>query len=281
MDKLTSPVVIDRILKTHDLHFNKRFGQNFLIDENTVERIVGAGGITSQDAVLEVGPGIGTMTRALAARVKKVVCVEIDKKLIPVLQETLGDLTNVEIVCGDVLKTEVGTYFDGPFKIVSNLPYYVTTPIIMGFLESELPITGMTFLIQKEVGERLCATPGTKAYGSLTIAANFYADTAIDFPVPASVFMPRPKVDSIVVSLTPRPPQVQVEDKETFFKLVRAGFANRRKTLINSLTANSEYAKETLLAALACAGIEPGIRGEKLTGEDFARLANALGKDRR
>ena len=254
MEKLTSPKVIEGILNKYDLHFNKRYGQNFLIDENIVRKIVEAGNVHKNDTVLEI----------------------------PVLAKTLEDCNNVEIIQGDILKTDIPGLLrtnlqKNPLKIVANLPYYVTTPIIMGFLESELPIEQMTFMIQKEVGERLCAEPGTKAYGSLTIAAQFYAETEISFYVPAAVFMPRPKVDSIVVTLKKRAePAIRVSDKKLFFQIVKASFLNRRKTLINGLQMNTDYSKERLLNALEKCGIAPGVRGETLTGEDFARLANTL-----
>lgn len=282
MEKLTSPRVIEALLKKYDLHFNKRFGQNFLIDENIVRKIVQAGDVNGGDLVLEIGPGIGTMTSILSEYAGKVVSVEIDTKLIPVLKETLKDCENVEIIQGDILKTDIngilGENLDKmPLKVVANLPYYITTPIIMGLLESDLPIEGMTFLIQKEVGERLCGEPGTKAYGSLSIAAQFYADISIDFMVPAQVFIPRPKVDSIVVTLKKlKEPKISLKDKKLFFKVVKASFLNRRKTLINGLMMNTQYEKGLLLDVLAECGIEPGIRGETLTGEDFGRIANAL-----
>ncbi|MEF9918157.1 MAG: rRNA adenine dimethyltransferase family protein, partial [Eubacterium sp.] len=201
---------------------------------------------------------------------------------IPVLEETMKEYDNVSVVCGDVLKTNISELLKEdlskmPLKIVANLPYYVTTPIIMGFLESDLPIERMTFMIQKEVGERLCAKPGTKAYGSLTIAAQFYADTAVSFYVPSGVFMPRPKVDSIVVTFQKlAEPRITLINKALFFKVVKASFLNRRKTLINGLMMNTEYEKELLLNVLDACGIAPGIRGETLKGEDFARIANTL-----
>ena len=285
MDKLSSPRIIEGILKKYDLHFNKRFGQNFLIDENIVEKIVLSGDVTKDDVVLEVGPGIGTMTQILARDAHAVVSVEIDKKLIPVLKDTLGEYDNVQIVEGDILKTDVYPYLKSGLdmgknlKIVANLPYYVTTPIIMGFLEGDLPIKKMTFMIQKEVGERLCAKPSTKAYGSLTIAAQYYADPQLDFYVPATVFMPKPNVDSVVITMDKREaPSFETKDKALFFKLVRAGFLNRRKTLINSLMGNTQYAKADLLSAMEKADIPSGIRGEALTGADFARLADHLEK---
>ncbi len=284
MEKLTSPRVIDALLKKYDLHFNKRFGQNFLIDENIVQKIVKAGDVGKGDLVLEIGPGIGTMTQALCDHAGKVVSVEIDKKLIPVLAETLKDCDNVEIIQGDILKCNVkeilgDDFAKMPLKVVANLPYYITTPIIMGFLESDLPIESMTFLIQKEVGERLCGVPGTKAYGSLSIVAQFYADITIDFEVPAHVFIPKPQVDSIVVTLKKLAvPKIELENKELFLSVVKASFLNRRKTLINGLTMNTSFDKEVLLEVLAVCQIAPGIRGETLTGSDFGRIANELNK---
>ena len=284
MEKLTSPRVIESLLKKYDLHFNKRFGQNFLIDENIVQKIVKAGDVSESDLVLEIGPGIGTMTQVLSDHAGKVITVEIDKKLIPVLDETLNECDNVEIVQGDILKTDVKAILEDhlgkmPLKIVANLPYYITTPIIMGFLESDLPIESMTFLIQKEVGERLCGVPGTKAYGSLSIVAQFYADISIDFDVPSYVFIPKPKVDSIVVTLKKlKTPKIELENKELFLAIVKASFLNRRKTLINGLTMNTSFDKAVLLEVLEVCQIAPGIRGETLTGSDFGRIANELNK---
>lgn len=265
----------------YGLHFNKRYGQNFLIDENILEKIVDVADIGPADTVLEIGPGIGTLTQELAGRAKRVVTVEIDKKLIPVLKDTLSDRPNVEVINRDFLKlteSELAACFGSEaVKVVANLPYYVTTPIIMKLLESPLTLSGMTFLVQKEVGQRICAAPGKKIYGSLSIAAQYFADPVIAFDVPAAVFMPRPKVDSIVITLQKRgmPPYIP-KDQTLFFALVRAAFLNRRKTLINSLSTNTSYDKETLLAAMETAGIDPGIRAEKLKGEDFSNLLNAL-----
>lgn len=281
MEKLTSPRVIKSILNEYDLYFNKRYGQNFLIDENIVNKIAETGEITRDDLILEIGPGIGTLTSALCKNAGKVISVEIDKKLIPVLNETLKEFENVEIIQEDILKLDIIKLLEKEmfcnFKIVANLPYYITTPIIMGFLEMDLDIEKMVFLIQKEVGERLCAAPGTKAYGSLSIAAQFYADVEIEFLVPAQVFMPKPKVDSIVVSMKKKKePDLIVDNRQMFFKIVKAGFNNRRKTLINSLTTNTNFTKEQVLQALNDCGISPGIRGEALTGQEFAQLANYL-----
>lgn len=281
MEKLTSPRVIKSILNEYDLYFNKRYGQNFLIDENIVNKIAETGEITRDDLILEIGPGIGTLTSALCKNAGKVISVEIDKKLIPVLNETLKEFENVEIIQEDILKLDIIKLLEKEmfcnFKIVANLPYYITTPIIMGFLEMDLDIEKMVFLIQKEVGERLCAAPGTKAYGSLSIAAQFYADVEIEFLVPAQVFMPKPKVDSIVVSMKKKKePDLIVDNRQMFFKIVKAGFNNRRKTLINSLTTNTNFTKEQVLQALNDCGISPSIRGEALTGQEFAQLANYL-----
>lgn len=266
----------------------KQFGQNFLTDENTVERIADAAGLGPEDTVLEVGPGIGTLTRALANRAGEVYAVEIDKKLIPVLENTLADLENVGIINEDIMKLDfedmLGDQLDemekrgGKLRIAANLPYYISTPVIMSFLESNLPFESMSFLVQKEVGERLAASPGSKAYGALSLAAQYYADVDVAFNVPATVFMPKPNVDSVVVTLS-RKKEAGPEnktDKKTFMELVRAGFANRRKTLINSLKTNTQYPQEMLLAMLEKAGIDPKIRAEKLTAADFARMADAL-----
>lgn len=286
--KLTSPTVIRGILEANDLKFMKQFGQNFLTDENTVERIADAAGLGPQDTVLEVGPGIGTLTRALADRAGEVYAVEIDKKLIPVLENTLADLSNVGIINEDIMKLDfedmLGDQLEemekrgGKLRIAANLPYYISTPVIMSFLESDLPFESMSFLVQKEVGERLAASPGSKAYGALSLAAQYYADVDVAFNVPATVFMPKPNVDSVVVTLTRKKEEgpENKTDKKTFMELVRAGFANRRKTLINSLKTNTSYPQEMLLAMLEKAGIDPKIRAEKLTAADFARMADAL-----
>jgi len=283
---LTSPKVIKEILKQYHLYFNKRLGQNFLIDDNIVNKIVEAGDVHEGDIVLEIGPGIGTMTKALAEKAFQVIAIEIDTKFIAVLHQTLKAYDNVEIINADVLKLDLKEVFfkedkvKRPIKVVSNLPYYITTPIIMRLLESDLPIERMTFLIQREVGERLSAVPGTKAYGSLSIVTQFYAQTEVAFFVPASVFMPKPKVDSIVVTFQKYiEPQIQITNQKTFFKIVKAAFLNRRKTLINSLNNNTDYSKETILIAMQNSDIDSGIRGETLTGKDFARLTNALERE--
>lgn len=276
--KLTSPKVIEALMAEHHLYFNKRFGQNFLIDQNILNKIVDAADINPQDTVLEIGPGIGTLTQALAERSGEVVTVEIDDRLIPVLNQTLADYSNVMLVHSDFLKWDFETVLKGKecLKAAANLPYYVTTPIIMSLLESDLPFEQMTFLVQKEVGERICSQPGTKSYGSLSIAAQFYADAETAFIVPAGAFMPRPKVDSAVITLKKREAAYDPGNKKAFFSIVKAAFLNRRKTLINSLSANTTYSKEEISEALEKTEIDPRVRAEKLSGEDFARLTAAL-----
>ncbi len=285
-EKLSSPTVIHELLDRYGLHFNKQFGQNFLTDANTVERIADAAQIGPEDVVLEVGPGIGTLTAALADRAHHVISVEIDKKLIPVLHETMADRDNVTIVCGDILKTDLHELL-APYiaegrhiRIAANLPYYITTPVIMNFLESGIPFAHMSFLVQKEVGERIAGKPGTKAYGSLSVAAQYYANVAQEFTVPATVFVPKPKVDSAVITLSPRS-MTDFEhsiDRKNFLTVVRAAFGNRRKTLLNSLFMNTGIDKETLTSVLTSCGIDPGVRAEKLSSEDFAKIADALYK---
>lgn len=281
MDKLSSPKVVKTILKEYDLYFNKRLGQNFLIDENIVRKIAEIGEISQEDLILEIGPGIGTLTQVISEKAGKVISIEIDKKLVVVLEDLFSDHNNVQIIHKDILKTDISALVEKEafkrVKMIANLPYYITTPIIMGLLESDLELEKMVFLIQKEVGERLCAKPGSKAYGSLSIAAQFYADIKIEFVVSAHVFIPKPKVDSIVVSFVKRKkPAVIVENKEFYFKIVKASFINRRKTLVNSLTTNTDLSKEEVIDALNACEIDLGIRGEALTAESFAKLANAL-----
>lgn len=289
MEKLTSPTVIRALMARHDLHFNKRYGQNFLIDSNIVYKIVQAGNVTEDDTILEIGPGIGTMTACLCENASQVIAVEIDKKLIPVLEETLNPYDNVTVINDDILNLIKLPDFDDilnpgnnseskqSLKVVANLPYYITTPIIMSLLESDLEFEQLTFLVQKEVGERICAVPGCKAYGSLTIACAYYAQTEIAFDVPADVFMPKPKVDSVVITLKKRQsPAYMPKDKAAFFRIIKAAFLNRRKTLLNGLNNNTSYSKDEILTALSVADIDPGIRAEQLSGDDFVRLTNAF-----
>ncbi|NLN98098.1 MAG: 16S rRNA (adenine(1518)-N(6)/adenine(1519)-N(6))-dimethyltransferase RsmA [Eubacteriaceae bacterium] len=279
MNKLTSPTTVQALLKKHNFRTSKRYGQNFIVDHNIVERIVDTAEITEEDIVLEVGPGIGTMTLALSERAAQVFAVEIDTHLIPILEETTAGRENITIHHGDILKTDVSALIgEGvPFKIVANLPYYITSPIIMGFLESDLPIQGMTYLIQKEVGDRLGAEPGTKEYGALTIACQYYAEVSVAFKVPPTVFIPRPRVDSAVLHLKKREvPPVEVASKEAFFKIVKASFMNRRKTLANGLQMNLGIPREITQTILESMGYPATLRGEKLSDMEFARLSNLL-----
>lgn len=278
--RLTSPTVIKQLMDKYEIHFNKRFGQNFLIDEHFLADIVDEGKLTKDDTVLEIGPGIGTMTRALSEVAGRVITVEIDQKLIPVLHETLADCDNVTLINADFLKLDLAEVLpkDKPVKVVANLPYYITTPIIMTLLQSGFDITRMVFLVQKEVGERICAEPGNKTYGALSVYCQYYADPRLAFTVPATVFMPRPNVDSVVIRMAALPDRGYAPtDEALFFKTVKAAFANRRKTLINSLSANlKSFDKPTILQALESADIDPKIRAEKLYPEDFCAIANAL-----
>lgn len=269
--------MIKGILEANDLHFVKKFGQNFLIDENIVAKIADAADLTKDDTVLEVGPGLGTLTRALSERAGQVYTVEIDKKLIPVLMQTLADKENVGIINEDVMKLDFESLLEGSgkLKIAANLPYYISTPVIMSFLESDLPFEQMTFLVQKEVADRLAASPGSKAYGSLSLAAQYYADVDVPFTVPAGVFMPKPNVDSAVVRLKKKEETIE-SDKKLFFQLVRAGFANRRKTLYNSLKSNLPYGADTVRELLERADINPSVRAETLSADDFAKMSLIL-----
>lgn len=285
MLKLSSPNTIKYIIKKYGFHFSKGLGQNFLIDENIVNKIVDGAEVTEDDYVLEIGPGIGVMTQALALRAKKVVAIEIDKSLLPVLDETLSGLDNVEIVSADVLdldlKALIAEKFDGKMpKVVANLPYYVTTPIIMKFLEEGIPVSDIVVMIQKEVAARMAAVPSTKAYGALSVAVQFYSEPSIITNVPRTVFMPAPNVDSIVIRMKIREkPPVDVIDKKLFFRVVRASFAKRRKTLSNTLSSDlAGFEKPEILEVLGQSGIDPQRRGETLSMEEFGLLANNFAK---
>lgn len=275
----TTRAIIDR----YGFTFQKRFGQNFLIDGSIIDHIVEGAGITKEDTVLEIGPGIGSLTQMMAEAAGKVIAVEIDKKLIPVLEDTLSDYTNVDIINEDILKLDLVKLCEDEgitsLKVVANLPYYITTPIIMGLLEKPLPIESITVMIQKEVAERMNAKAGTKSYGSLTIAVQYYAETSLVTQVPPGCFIPRPKVGSAVIKLTRRTsPIVTVTDEKLMFQLVKGGFAQRRKTFINSVTnsQNLPYSKEEILEVMEGMALDLRIRGERLTLENYATLANAL-----
>ena len=284
MAKLGNPQETIQVLQKHDFHFQKKFGQNFLIDPHVLDKIIEAAEVTKDDFVLEIGPGIGTMTQYLCEAARQVLAVEIDNNLIPILQETLSPYDNVEILHGDILKQDIHEiaekYNDKkPIKVVANLPYYITTPIIMGLLESHVPLANITVMVQKEVAQRMQAGPGTKDYGALSLAVQYYASPYLAANVPPNCFMPRPNVGSAVIRLTRfGETPVQVKDEKLLFRLIRASFNQRRKTLQNGLVNSQEldFTKEQVAAAIATLGVSPSVRGEALTLEQFAALANAL-----
>ena len=272
------------ILQKYDFNFQKKFGQNFLIDTHVLEKIMDSAEITKEDCVLEIGPGIGTMTQYLAERAGQVVVVEIDKNLIPILEDTLSAYDNVTIINNDILKVDINKITrelnEGkPIKVVANLPYYITTPIIMGLFESHVPLQSITIMVQKEVADRMQVGPGTKDYGALSLAVQYYAKPEIVAIVPPNCFIPRPNVGSAVIRLTRyENPPVEVEDERKMFALIRASFNQRRKTLVNGLTnaAELKLSKEQVLAALDQMGLPATIRGEALTLEEFAKLSNLI-----
>jgi len=285
---LGNPTNTIAVLNRYGFSFQKKFGQNFLIDENVVEKIVRDAGVTKDDFVLEIGPGIGTMTQILCENAREVVAVEIDDKLIPILMEdTLSWYDNVTVIHEDILKLDIvklANEHNGgkPIKVVANLPYYITTPIIMGLFESHVPLDSITIMVQKEVADRMQVGPGTKDYGALSLAVQYYAKPQILLNVPASCFMPRPNVDSAVIQLTRyEKPPVEVADEHLMFRLIRASFNQRRKTMTNSVGNSPELSvsKEQMAAALEKCGLSATVRGEALTLAQFAELANVLSED--
>lgn len=286
MAYLGTPSATKEIISKYSFAFQKKFGQNFLVDSNVLENIVTEAGITKDDFVLEIGPGIGTMTQYLCEAAGNVVAVEIDKMLIPILQDTLSGYNNVEVINQDVLKVDIKSLAEdknhgNPIKVVANLPYYITTPIIMGLFESGVPIESITIMVQKEVADRMQTGPGSKDYGALSLAVQYYAKTQVMMNVSAACFMPRPNVDSAVIKLIRhKEPVVHVLNEKLMFKIIRASFNQRRKTLLNGLKNASElnFSKEQITDAIKIIGKEENIRGEKLTLEDFANLANVLTK---
>lgn len=282
---LGNPQETIAVLKKYEFVFRKKFGQNFLIDTHVLQKIVGAAEISKNDVVVEIGPGIGTLTQYLAYGAKEVIAVEIDKALIPILSDTLSGYNNVTIMNEDILKVDMGKLVrekngGNPVKVVANLPYYITTPIIMGLFESRVPLESITVMVQKEVAERMQAGPGTKDYGALSLAVQYFAKPYIVANVPQNCFMPRPKIGSAVIRLTRHEkPPVAVKDEELMFRLIRASFNQRRKTLANGIKNYSElaFSKEEVEAAIEICGFPPAIRGEALRLEDFASLANCLG----
>lgn len=282
MATLGNPQKTIEIIQKYEFAFQKKFGQNFLIDTHVLEKIVDAAGVTADDCVLEIGPGIGTMTQYLAEHAGRVVAVEIDKHLIPILEETLKDYDNITIINDDILKVDINDlvekYNGGrPVKVVANLPYYITTPIIMGLFESGVPIDNITVMVQKEVAERMQTGPGSKDYGALSLAVQYYADAYIVANVPPNCFIPRPGVGSAVIRLTRhKESPVPVEDPALMFRLIRASFNQRRKTLQNGLNNSPEvpYSREEIVAGIESLGVSPQVRGEALTLEQFAALSN-------
>ena len=280
--KLSDQKKTIEVIQKYQFAFQKRFGQNFLIDAHVLEKIVNAAGITKDDCVLEIGPGIGTMTQYLAESAGQVIAVEIDTNLLPILTDTLKDYSNVKVINQDILKVDINElvkeYNNGrPIKVVANLPYYITTPIIMGLFESNVPIDNITVMVQKEVADRMQVGPGSKDYGALSLAVQYYASPYIVANVPPNCFIPRPNVGSAVIRLTRyQEPPVQVKDPKLMFKLIRASFNQRRKTLQNGLNNSPEisFSKEEITKAIESLGVSPSVRGEALSLEQFAQLAN-------
>lgn len=284
MDRIANASKTIEIIKKHNFSFQKRFGQNFLTDSHVLDRITDAADITEKDHVIEIGPGIGSMTQYLCERAGRVTAVEIDRDLIPILEETLRDYKNVRIINDDILKVDIDELLtvDGRItkaKVVANLPYYITTPIIMGLLEGHVPLESITVMVQKEVAERMTAGPGGKEYGALSLAVRYYTDPHIVANVPPNCFIPRPKVGSAVIKLDvyDKPP-VSVSDEALMFELIRAAFNQRRKTLANSIAnaAEIDFSKENVIKALTCLKLNENIRGEALDLVDYAHLTDAL-----
>ena len=283
---LGNPKYTIEVLQKYHFVFQKRFGQNFLIDEHVLEKIIESSGITKDDFVLEIGPGIGTMTQYLAEAAREVAAVEIDSSLIPILKDTLKDWDNVSVINNDILKTDIKRIADEknggkPVKVVANLPYYITTPIIMGLFEKNVPVDSITVMVQKEVADRMQVGPGTKDYGALSLAVQYYAKPEIVANVPPNCFMPRPKVGSAVIRLTRHEVMpVETKNEKLMFSIIRASFNQRRKTLANGLK-NSEllhFSKEEIEAAITACGWPLTIRGEALNLQEFARLTDELCK---
>lgn len=285
-EKLSNPQKTIEIIQKYEFTFQKKFGQNFLIDSHVLNKIISSADITKDDFVLEIGPGIGTMTQYLAEAAGRVLAVEIDKTLIPILHETLSSYDNVEVINEDVLKLDICKIVEEknggkPIKVVANLPYYITTPIIMGLLEAHVPVESITVMVQKEVAMRMQAGPGTKDYGALSLAVQYYCEPYIAANVPPNCFMPRPKVGSTVIRLTRySQPPVITEHEQLMFRLIRASFNQRRKTLANGLNnaPDLHYSKEQIAQAIEKLGVSANIRGEALTLEQFAKLADILAK---
>lgn len=286
MAELGNPQNTIEVLQKYRFNFQKKFGQNFLIDTHVLDKIIDASGVTEDEFVLEIGPGIGTMTQYLCERAREVVAVEIDKNLIPILSDTLKNYSNVTVINEDILKLDICKLAEEknqgkPIKVVANLPYYITTPIIMGLFESHVPIDSITIMVQKEVAERMQEKPGSKEYGALSLAVQYYAKPEIVANVPPNCFMPRPNVGSAVIRLTRHEkPPVEVEDEKLMFRIIRASFNQRRKTLANGLNNSPEIhlPKEVIQESIVSLGVPENIRGEALSLEQFAELSNEIGQ---
>ncbi len=280
--KLYSPVVIKEIIEKYGFKFSKSLGQNFLIDGNVIDNIIEGSNIGADDGIIEIGPGIGTLTQKLCESAGKVIAIELDNNLLPILEETLEGYNNVEVIHGDVLKVDLNQLIKEKLegrkvKVVANLPYYITTPIIMKLLEENLNIDKIVVMVQKEVALRMKAVPGGKDYGALSVAVQYYSEPKIIVDVPKNVFMPKPNVDSAVIMLDVyKESHIKVKDKKLFFNIVKAAFGKRRKTLLNALSSGIELKKEEVLAALEKSGIDPTRRGETLDITEFARLSDEI-----
>mgnify|MGYP002767775393 FL=1 len=287
MEKLSNPQVTIQTIKKYEFAFQKKFGQNFLIDDHVITKIINAAEITKDDLVLEIGPGIGTMTQYLAESARKVIAVEIDKNLIPILGATLAEYDNVTVINEDILKLDINRLVEEenagkPIKVVANLPYYITTPIIMGLFESHVPLQSITVMVQKEVADRMQVGPGSKDYGALSLAVQYYAKPYIAANVPPNCFIPRPGVGSAVIRLTRyEEPPVTVKDESLMFKLIRASFNQRRKTLQNGIANSPElpYSKAQVEKALEKMGLAANVRGESLTLAEFAKLSDIISEE--
>ena len=284
MDRLSSHQATKEVVQKHNFKFSKSLGQNFLIDTNVIDRILEGARVKEGDYVIEVGPGIGTLTKEMGRSAEKVVAIEIDKTLIPILEETLEDFPNIEVINQDILKVNVQELVKeklngGPVKLVANLPYYITTPIVMKFLEEDIPVTDIVVMVQKEVADRMNAKPNTKDYGALSVAVQYYCDTEIVAKAPRHMFMPQPNVDSTVIGLHVREEQIyHVDNEDIFFKTVKASFGQRRKTLLNSLGGLGFLSKDQIKEALKEANIDEKRRGETLSIDEFANLSNEINK---
>ncbi len=283
MPTLGNPAGTKAVIEKYNLSIQKKFGQNFLIDDSVLNGTVEAAGVTKDDTVLEIGPGIGTMTQYIAESAGKVIAVEIDRMLIPILADTLSEYDNVKVINQDILKVDIEKIVEEenggrPIKVVANLPYYITTPILMRLLESELPIESITVMVQKEVADRMAEKPGSKDYGALSLAVQYYTEPTMVQVVPPGCFIPQPGVDSAVIHLKcHKQPPVEVKDSKFMFSIIRAAFAQRRKTLSNGVTnGNLGITRDQVVAALEEMGLNPAVRGEKLSLQEFAQLSNIL-----